>query len=406
LLFLLATSFFTAAIFFSPHQSPRYSLAISLNKTFGNGKPHPLQPPLRWYFLLSKLLLLVLCLVCFLFSLELIELLFRSVKEEYALHIGNAVAHPLLGLCIGLLATATLQSSSTTTSLIVAMVAAGTLRIEQAVPLVMGANIGTTITAMLMSFTHVYNKRQFKKAFASALLHHFFNVFSVLLLLPLEYFFGILSGVATYLSHWVAPLQNSGFSLMLFTIKPLSLWFAQQLNYSTLWLSVAALALLPLSVFGFSALIKNLATGSANRLMQEKVFAHPFQTLCWGVGLTAIVRSSAATTALTVPLVGEERISLKKAAPFVLGANVGTTITAMIAAMSRHEEAVCIAFTHLLFNLLGVLIVYPWPRLRHSFVWVVKKTSEQLTMNRGRAFAYLLLLFFVLPIVALYWGLK
>ena len=81
-------------------------------------------------------------------------------------------SHPVAGLMIGLVATALIQSSSTVTSIIVGLVAGG-LPIETAIPMVMGANIGTTVTNTIVSLGHIRNKEEFKRAFASATIHDF-----------------------------------------------------------------------------------------------------------------------------------------------------------------------------------------------------------------------------------------
>lgn len=369
-------------------------------------KSYALQHQLSWQEVVGRIFLLILCLFGFLFSLQLIESLFRGHSEMFTNQFGQAFSNPLLGLCLGLLATATVQSSSTTTALIVATVASGTLQLSQAVPMVMGANVGTTITAMLVAFTHVYNKRQFRKAFAAALGHHFFNILTLILLFPMEYAFGLLSGTAMHLAALFSTGSGEGQSFLYFTIKPLLAWFEQQTGGSVLIPLFTAVALLPASVFGFSAVLKGLVIGSAQQLIEDKVFGQPLIALFWGIGLTALVRSSAATTSLTIPLVAGERISLKKCLPFIMGANVGTTITALLASVSRSETAVSIAITHLLFNLIGVLVVFPFPNLRQKFVWLVKRSASKLTTNRSNAFLYLLLIFFVLPVALLYFGLK
>ena len=98
-----------------------------------------------------------------------------------------ATSNPFTGLFIGLLITALIQSSSTTTSLVVALVASGSISIESAVPLIMGANIGTTITSTIVSLGFINRKKEFRRAVAAGTYHDFFNILTALLLFPLQY---------------------------------------------------------------------------------------------------------------------------------------------------------------------------------------------------------------------------
>ncbi len=111
------------------------------------------------------------------------------------------VDNPLAGLFVGILGTVLVQSSSASTSVIVGLVASGALGVDDAVPMVMGANIGTTVTNTLVSLGHVRQSEEFKKAFAAATVHDFFNVLAVTILLPLELITGVLSSAAEEVSE-------------------------------------------------------------------------------------------------------------------------------------------------------------------------------------------------------------
>ena len=94
-------------------------------------------------------------------------------------------SNPFMGLVVGVMATALVQSSSTVTSIIVGLVAGG-MPVVIAVPIVMGANVGTTITNTLVSLGHVADEDGFRRAFAAATVHDFFNLLSIAIFLPLE----------------------------------------------------------------------------------------------------------------------------------------------------------------------------------------------------------------------------
>ncbi|HEX2211938.1 MAG TPA: Na/Pi cotransporter family protein, partial [Mycobacterium sp.] len=103
---------------------------------------------------------------------------FKSATGDRAAELFQFASNPLIALMIGLLATAATQSSSTTTSITVGMVAGG-LPIEIAIPVLMGANIGTTLTNTLVSLGMVANKADFRRAFSAATVHDFFNLMAV-----------------------------------------------------------------------------------------------------------------------------------------------------------------------------------------------------------------------------------
>ena len=139
------------------------------------------------YEVLRNLLLFMVFLYLFFVSIELIGKAFKDFSGGHIEQlIATSTANPLVGLFIGILATSIAQSSSLTTSIVVGMVAVGTISVRSAIPVVMGANIGTTVTNTIVAMGHITRKQEFQRAFGGALLHDFFNSLSVLILLPLH----------------------------------------------------------------------------------------------------------------------------------------------------------------------------------------------------------------------------
>ncbi len=119
------------------------------------------------------------------FAAGLIGTGFKTIAGEQTQQLFEFAKNPFAGLLVGTLCTALIQSSSTITSIIVGLVAGG-LPVAIAVPMIMGANIGTTITNTLVSLGHVKNRQEFQRAFAAATIHDFFNLISVVIFLLLE----------------------------------------------------------------------------------------------------------------------------------------------------------------------------------------------------------------------------
>ena len=143
-----------------------------------------------------KVLFVILTLYLFLFSIKLLGHSFKLFGKGFAETLIQMTSNPFAGLLIGIVATSLIQSSSTTTSIVVGLVAGGALNLTSAVPIIMGANIGTTITNTLVSFGHITNRIEFKRAFSSSVVHDFFNILAVTILFPLEIYYNIITRFA------------------------------------------------------------------------------------------------------------------------------------------------------------------------------------------------------------------
>src|SRR5690606_6233657 len=110
----------------------------------------------------------------------------------------------------------------------------------------------------------------------------------------------------------------------------------------------------------------------------------------WGVLSTIVLQSSSVTTSLTVPLVAKKKVMLERLFPYILGANMGTTLTALLAAMFKSETAISLALAHLLFNLAGILIFLPTPWLRRIPITLALKFGELTLENKFLGFLYII----------------
>lgn len=350
--------------------------------------------------------LLLSTLLLFLFAINLMVASLTQLGENMAHAILFATANPFTGLFIGLLITAMLQSSSTTTSLVVAFVASGAITVNNAVPIIMGANIGTTITSTIVSLGFINQKKEFKRAFSAGTCHDFFNILTVIILFPLEYYYGFLSGTATYLTHQIfnpvlQPVEQ---------ITPGSAFGLGALNTFLLnaipavIVALISLALLFTSIVIFRKMVSDLLQVGNPQMFKRFFFKTPIKSFGWGMLITAAIRSSTITTSIVVPMVAKRITKLKYAAPFIMGANIGTTITAFIAVMlyANTQEAVTIALVHFLFNLCGVLIFFPTPFLRTIPLKLAAALGKLMLRYRFMGLVYLLCTFFLIPFALIY----
>ncbi|MCK5206968.1 MAG: Na/Pi symporter, partial [Cyclobacteriaceae bacterium] len=322
----------------------------------------------QFFNITKRVLILMTILFVFLVSLNLMSGGFKLLGKDIAEQIITITSNPFVGLFVGLLATALVQSSSTTTSMIVAIVASGALTLQNAIPMIMGANIGTSVTSTIVALGHIPKKTEFQKAISSATVHDFFNLIVVAVLFPIEYFTGALSSMGAWIAHiFYSESVNSTkvFSLLGVTVKPVAKAIISVLGANAAIVIPFSIGALFISLKAFSVSLRKILIGKSQENLEKYVFGNPIKSLLWGAGITASVQSSSVTTSLIVPLVATDKISLRKAFPFLMGANIGTTVTALIAAISQTEAALAVAICHLLFNLFGVFFLFPIESIRN-----------------------------------------
>jgi len=333
---------------------------------------------------------------------------FKGATKGQAMELFAFATNPFMGLMVGVIATSLIQSSSTVTSIIVGLVAGG-LSVEMAVPMVMGANIGTTITNTIVSLGHVGRKKEFRRAFAAATVHDFFNLMAVVIFLPIEIIFHPLQKIGGYLASSLVGGDNlsvKGFNF----IKPITKPVIGEFKAFAHWISepagnvilvILGILVIFLSIIFVGKLLKKLMVGSAKKIMHSAIGKGPVTGIFSGSIVTILVQSSSTTTSLMVPLAGNGIFRLKQIYPFTLGANIGTTITALLAATAISGEtavlALQIALVHLVYNSTAVVLIYGIKNLRNlpirGALWLANVAANK----KIYALAYLLGVFFVVP---------
>ncbi|KAM4583563.1 solute carrier family 34 member 2a [Odontesthes bonariensis] len=451
---------------------------------------------LRVLVSVAKLIGLLGLLYMFICSLDILSSAFQLVGGKTAGEIfqdNSVLSNPLAGLVIGVLVTLLVQSSSTSSSIIVSMVSAGLLKVPVAVPIIMGTNIGTSVTNTLVAMTQAGDRSTFRRAFAGATVHDFFNWLSVLVLLPLEVASGYLykvtkliidsfqieSGEAPDLLNVITdPLTESIIKLDDSVIRGIATGDAEAKNKSLIlrwcqtytnatltnvtvpgpenctspslcWVDgnntitlknvsqtynvlkcnhlfvnvnlsdlAVGLILLTLSLLVLCSclvfivkLLNSMLKGQVASVIKKILntdFPFPFGwvtgyiAILVGAGMTFIVQSSSVFTSAITPLVGIGVISIERAYPLSLGSNIGTTTTAILAAMASPGEtladALQIALVHFLFNISGIILWYPIPFTRLP-IRMAKSLGNVTASYRWFAAVYIILCFFVLPLL-------
>ena len=331
-----------------------------------------------------------------------------SGGKEGAEAIFQFAQNPIAGVILGVLATALVQSSSTVSSVIVGLVAGG-VPVSIAVPMIMGANMGTTITNTIVSLGNLRESKAFNKSFQAATVHDFFNLYSIFIFLPIEILFQPLQKTASYLSGAMVGGTNasmSGFNVVGAITKPISSSIVETLHsvpenlggYLTITLGIGFIIC---SVVFLGTLLRSVMKGRAKNIVENAIGRNKATGIASGTMITVLVQSSSTTTSLIVPLAGAGVLTTKQVFPFTMGANIGTCITALLAATAvtgqYQEFALQIALVHLLYNIIGVIFfsLIPWIRELpvHSAEWLGNRAEQ----HRGWAFGYIFAIFFVMP---------
>jgi solute carrier family 34 (sodium-dependent phosphate cotransporter) len=411
-----------------------------------------------------KIILVFLLLDVFFVSISMMGA-FKDIGSGYGRELMNNLAHnPFIGLLLGVLVTSVIQSSSTTTSLVVGLVAGGALgnspaeAIELAVPIVMGANIGTSVTNTIVSLTHMGNPNEFRRAFSCAIVHDFFNILAVIIFFPLQLTTNFLGWTATQLTSLVAGSAGATFSspikllvkpqtallkklldsevairfviyaaivfIVLHVLKVIVHRLREDANTSTLFVIAAlgfgllfsiaqvhdaiifhtstatftlALALLFASMIAFVKIMRAMVVDGAEKLFHRYVFRNAWLGILFGLLITGLVQSSSVTTSIVIPLAGAGIINIRQVFPYTLGANVGTTVTALLAAASSgNATALTVAIAHFLFNIFGIVALYPFRKIP---ILLAEKFAVLATRSKFVPIIFILSLYIGIPVL-------
>ncbi len=356
-----------------------------------------------------RALLVVSLLYLFLVGVKLLEGGIKGLGSDFTDALFANVTNPVAGLFVGVLATVLVQSSSVTTSTIVGLVATGGLTVEAAVPMIMGANIGTTVTTTIVALAHLRQSEEFRRAFTAATMHDFFNVITVAVLLPIELATGFLSTSAKHIAEFISGSSGGTFNS---PIKGTVQWGAGRLEkVLELFSSGDTLAVLGIVLgIGFVFLTLALITKNMRVLVAARIERSLNAALARsgligifvGMIVTIAVQSSSITTSILIPLVASGILLVRNAYPITLGANIGTTITALLAALATGAlDGLTIAVTHTLFNILGIILIYSIPKVRDIPVELAGRLAGVAMTRKWLALVFTFGTFVVVPIVGI-----
>lgn len=376
----------------------------------------------------------------FLFFLS-IDMMGEGMKASFRdtlrvwLHDNAASFTELVSFVIGVLGASLVQSSSTVTAMAVVLASEGIVPLLIAVGIVHGANLGTSVTSSLVAFaaeTHKLTGRPlqdlrtllferrlpgFHRAVSTAVVHGMFNAILVTaILLVLELPFGLIHRISDFTATAIDGRLAAGGALMsvLEVISPS--YYTGPIVDGLLavglpgWaLVLAGFGLLFACLKGFSTSMRALLLAGREdadpRELGAKLLGnHPADTFARGLLLTILVQSSSATTSMVVPLAAMGLFSVKRIFPFIMGANIGTTMTALLAAAAQvgtpgFHNGLTIALSHFYLNTLAVVLVVVVPGLTTSVLGCTEYLADRAEERPVALLGYLFALSLGMPLL-------
>jgi sodium-dependent phosphate cotransporter len=420
--------------------------------------------PMEWAQVFGGVVLVLFFLYFFLFGLELLGTGAKVMGGCTAGALFGDETNPIAGLMVGVLATVLLQSSSTTTSIVVALVGADAVSVKQGIYMIMGSNIGTSVTNTIVALGHLGDGDELERAFAGATVHDMFNFMSVAVLLPVEVITGYLFRLTKAMvknidtesgDKWEGPVKKLvaplGSKVIIANKKvvediakgikecsdfyPINCTDMNNPTYATckkvgligcdkktgdcpaffqpeadrhddvisgFVVFIIALGILFFCLFGLVTILKNMLLGASTRIIYKATNINGYLAMILGAGITMVVQSSSITTSALTPLVGMGVVRLEQMYPLTLGANIGTTVTAILASLvTSGTGSLQVALAHLFFNITGILIWYPIPWMRQWPLHAARQLGKGTRVWRGFPVVYIIVMFFLVPLVFL-----
>ena len=417
--------------------------------------------PAEWGMLFLGIIAVAFLLYFFLFGLDILGNGAKVMSGCKAGELFGDDTNPVAGLMVGILATVLLQSSSTTTSIIVSLVGSdGAISVDQGIYMIMGANIGTSVTNTIVAMGQMGDGDQLERAFAGATVHDMFNFLSVAVLFPLELITGYLDALTGAMvknaevkddEKWEGPVKKIVDPVADRVIienkdvtKKISLGEAECSDFYPMdcgegeptpekcgkkyglikcdsdlgcpaffskdasetddkvsggVVFFIAIIILFTCLLGIVTILQRMLLGMSTRIIYKATNVNGYIAIAIGAGLTMLVQSSSITTSTLTPFVGMGALRLEQMLPLTLGANIGTTMTGLTASLvSDSIDSLQVALAHLFFNITGIAIWYPIPFMRRIPLYAARRLGRATRLWRGFPLVYIFVMFVIIPL--------
>jgi len=415
----------------------------------------------EWGWIFFGLFMVLFFLYFFLLGLDILGSAAKVIGGCTAGALFDDDANPVAGVMIGILCTVLIQSSSSTTSIIVSLVGAGVIGVRAGIFMVMGSNIGTSVTNTIVAMGHLGNGDELERAFAGATVHDMFNFLTVAVLFPIELVSGMIYELTKAMlpsddrdsngDKWEGPIKKLvsplGSRIIIANKKvaegiaegngnvtcasfyPVTCegepskdnckvgliacdkksgrcpaFFQDGAEKSDDVVSgavcfVLALVILITCLIGLVTVLQKMLMGVSTRIIYKATNMNGYLAILIGCGLTILVQSSSITTSVLTPFVGIGALQLEQMLPLTLGANLGTTFTGLLASLvATGVDSLHVALAHLFFNVIGIIIWYPIPFMRNVPLRAARTLGRATRIWSGFPILYIIVIFLLLPI--------
>ena len=350
---------------------------------------------------------LIYLLIC---AVSIISRGFAELGGDAAHSMFAFAANPWVGLSVGVLGTVLIQSSTTTTAIAVSAVGSGALPIRGAIPVILGANVGTTVTVTLVALSFIRTRTEFRRALGASTIHDFYNWLALLIFFPLELLWHPLeriSGILTnalYGTGWLPDPARFNFvraatGPVVDGVAAVTLHLSSVLG--PLFIIVIGAVLILAAVRYLGKLLKLLMVGRARAILTRAVGRNASLALGSGIVVTVLTQSSTITATVLVPFAGTGVLTPAQVYPVTVGANLGTTLTVVFAAFAVEGPDARIglqaAFVHLVYNVLAIIGIYAIPVLRPVPLWCAETFARVAATRKWVIAVYLITAFIALP---------
>jgi sodium-dependent phosphate cotransporter len=350
---------------------------------------------------------LIYLLIC---AVSIISRGFAGLSADAAHSLFDFASNPWVGLFVGVLGTVLIQSSTTTTAIAVTAVGAGALPIRGAIPIIIGANLGTTVTPTLVALTYVGSREEFRRALGTSTIHDFYNWLALLIFFPIELIWHPLERLsgslteALYDTGWLPdPARFNIVHDATWPVVHAVLRTTSHLSTTLgpLFTIVFGAVLIFASVYFLGKLLKLLMVGRARDILTRAVNRNAYVAMASGMGVTILTQSSTITNSVLVPFAGAGILTPAQVYPVTVGANLGTTFTVVLAAFAVVGQDAKIglqaAFVHLLYNVFSIIVIYVNPLLRPVPLFCAQTLARIAVDRKWVVAVYLIAGFIVLP---------
>lgn len=413
--------------------------------------------PTEWAWVFLGIFLVLFFLYFFLLGLNILGSSAKVIGGCTAGALFGDKTNPVAGVMVGILATVLIQSSSSTTSIVVSLVP-DVVSVRSGIFMIMGANIGTSVTNTIVAMGHLGDGDELERAFAAATVHDMFNFLAVAILFPVElitrylYFFtkAMLPDSVKDGEKWEGPIKKIVSPLgakIIIANKSVSKNIALgketcddlypvvctgDVNVDNCEVGLIAcdkktgqcpaffqdgatrrddevaggvcfflaLVILVICLIGLVTVLQKMLLGVSTRIIYKATNINGYIAMLIGAGITVLVQSSSITTSALTPFAGIGAIHLEQMFPLTLGANIGTTVTGLLASLvSDSVKSLQVALAHLFFNISGILIWYPLPFMRKIPLDAARSLGKTTRIWRGFPILYIFITFGIIPVL-------